>query len=180
MKTISKAGPIKWGLGAFGREIHIASIIANEVLGLPVRFIAFGGTTESLNALIRGDVQMVTVSEDSAKTLIDSGEIRVLLSFDKKRAYPDGVSIQDLGHPELINPTKGNRFLAGPPKLPKKTETVIAEAFQQACGDEGFLAWSKKTGFEPNPLYGMNLDKLVKELMNFYRERSPLIKKRLN
>lgn len=176
----SKVSPVKWGVGAFGREIHIASILANEALGLPVRFIALGGTAESLNALIRGDVQLVTISEDSAKTLIDSGDIRVLLSFDNKSSYQDAVSIQDLGHPELINPTKGERFLAGPPMLPQQVESTIAAAFQQACKDEGFMAWSKKSGFEPNPLYGKELSSLVKELMNFYRDKAVLIKKRLD
>ncbi len=178
--ALSKTSPIKWGVGAFGREIHLTSIIANEVLGIPARYIAFGGTAESLNALIRGDVHMITVSEDSAKVLIDAGEIRVLLSFDKKSIYPDAPSIQDLGHPELINPTKGNRFLAGPPGLPKSIEKIIVGAFEQACKDEEFLAWSKKSGFEPTPIYREDLEKLVKEVTEFYKEKTPLIKKHLD
>ena len=176
----SKSGPIKWGLPAYGREIHIMSILANEALGLPVKFIAFGGTSESLNALLRGDIQIITISEDSAKALIDAGELRVLLSFDKKSAYPDAVSIQDMGHPELINPSKGERFLAGPPNLPKRIEKNIAEAFQKSCNDEAFVAWTKKTGFEPNALYGQELAKLMKELLEYYKEKAPLIKKSLD
>ena len=109
----SKAGPIKWGVGAYGRELHVMSILANEALGLPVKFIPFGGTAENMNALIRGDIQLAAVSEDSAKALIDAGEIRVVLYFGKKSPYPDAVSIQDLGHPELINPTMGERISGG-------------------------------------------------------------------
>jgi len=176
----SKSAPIKWGLPAYGREIHIMSILANEALGLPVKFIAFGGTAESLNALIRGDIQMITISDDSAKTLIDAGEIRVVLSFDKKSSYPDAVSIMDLGHPELINPSKGERFLAGPPNLPRPIEEAIASAFKKACNDESFVAWTKRSGFEPNALYGKDLANLMKELIGFYKEKAPLIKKRLD
>jgi len=167
----SKISPIKWGVGAFGREIHITSIIANEALGLPAKFIAFGGTAESLNALLRGDVQIVTVSDDSAKALLDAGEIRALISFDEKSIYPGALSIKDLGHPELINPTKGNRFLAGPPGLPPSVGKVIVGAFQQACKDDEFMAWCKKSGFEPKPLYGQDVEKLVKEVMGYYQER---------
>ena len=152
----------------------------NEALGLPVKFIAFGGTAENLNALIRGDIQLAAVSEDSAKALIDSGEIRVVVSFDKKTSYRDAVSIQDLGHPELINPSMGERFLAGPPNLPKKIEKNIVEAFQKACNDDAFVAWSKKTGFEPNPIYGKDLGNHMKELNGFYKDKAPLIKKRLD
>ena len=178
--SASKTSPIKWGVGAFGRDIHVTSIIANAGLDLPAKFIPFGGTAESLNALLRGDVQVVSVSDDSAKTLIDAGEIRVLLSFDKKSIYPGAPSIQDLGHPELVNPTKGNRFLVGPPGLPKNLEKTIVEAFLQACKEEEFLAWCKKTGFEFNPIYGGDLEKLLKEILDFYKEKAPLIKKHLS
>jgi tripartite-type tricarboxylate transporter receptor subunit TctC len=177
--SASKTGTIKWGVGAFGRDIHVASIIANAGLGLPARFIPFGGTAESLNALLRGDVQMVSVSDDSAKTLIDAGELRVLLSFDKKSIYPGAPSIQDLGHPELVNPTKGNRFFVGPPGLPKNAEKTIVEAFVQACKEQEFVAWCKKTGFEFNLVYGGDLEKLLKEVLDFYKEKAPLIKKNL-
>jgi tripartite-type tricarboxylate transporter receptor subunit TctC len=111
--------------------MHVMSILANEVLGLPVKFIALGGTAENLNALIRGDILLASVSEDSAKALIDAGEIRVVLVFDKKSTYPGAVTIQDLGHPELINPSMGERFLAAPPNLPKKIEKNIVYRLEQ-------------------------------------------------
>jgi len=176
----SKTSPIKWGVGAYGRETHIGSIIVNEVLGLPVKFIASGGTAEGLNALLRGDIQMVFLSDDSGKPLIDAGEIRVLLAFDRKSIYPGAPSIQDLGHPELVTPTKGNRFLAGPPGLPPSIKNVIVEAFQQAFKDDEFVAWCKKVDFKPSPLYGGDLEKLVEEVMMFYKEKTPLIKKHID
>ena len=141
----SKSRPVKWGVGPFGRGLHVTSIVANEVLNLPARFIPSGGTAETVGALIRGDIQMMTISDDSAKALLDAGEVRVLLAFDKKSVYPGAVSIQELGHPELINRTKAYRFLAGPPGLPSQTGNMIVEAFQRACVDEEFQAWSKKT-----------------------------------
>lgn len=175
----SKIKPLKWGVGPFGRGLHVTSIIANEVLGLPAKFIPFGGTAESINGLIRGDVQLMTISDDSAKSLIDAGELRVLLALDKKSAYPGAVSIQDLGHPELVNLTKAHRFLAAPPGLPQEIKKTIVKAFQAACKDEGFLAWSKKSGFEFNPLYGNDLEMLVKEMTDFYKEKASVMKKYL-
>jgi len=41
------------------------------------------------------------------------------------------------------------------------------------------LAWSKKSGFEPTPIYREDLEKLVKEVTEFYKEKTPLIKKHL-
>jgi tripartite-type tricarboxylate transporter receptor subunit TctC len=175
----SKIRPLKWAVGPFGRGLHITSIIANEVLGLPAKFIPAGGTAESINALIRGDVQLMTISDDSAKSLIDAGELRVLLVLDKKSAYPGAVSIQDLGHPGLVNLTKAHRFLAGPPGLPKEIKQKLVKAFQAACKDEEFIAWGKKTGFEFNPLYGNHLDNLVKEMTDFYKIKASVIKKSL-
>lgn len=176
----SKQAPIKWGVGNFGRELHITSIVANDAIGLPVKFIPFGGgTAENINALMRGDIQVILISDDSAKTLLDAGELRVLLSFDKKSIYPGAPSIQELGHPELINLTKGHRLLAGPPGMPAKLEKTIASAFQQASKNEEFLGWCKKSGFEFNPLYGSDLKKLVTEVSDYYRDKAPLIKRYL-
>ena len=177
----SKQAPIKWGAGNFGRELHITSIVANDVLGLPVKFIPFGGgTAENINALLRGDIQVVLISDDSAKTLVDAGELRVLLVFDAKSSYPGAPSIRDLGHPELINLTKGHRLLAGPPAMPPEVQGAIVGAFQQAAQDPEFVAWCAKSGFEIHPVYGSELKKLVTEIAEFYREKAPLIKKHLS
>jgi tripartite-type tricarboxylate transporter receptor subunit TctC len=173
----SKTRPVKWGVGPFGRGLHVTSIVANEVLDLPVRFIPSGGTAETVSGLIRGDIQIMTISDDSAKALLDAGEVRVLLAFDRKSIYPGAVSIQELGHPELINRTKAYRFLAGPPGLSPQRGNMIVEAFKRACVDEEFQAWSKKTGFVFNPLYGDDLNKLVRELTDFYKQKAPWIKK---
>jgi len=177
--ALSKTAPIKWGVAAFGRDIHVTSIIANEALHLSSRFIPFGGTAENMNALLRGDIQMSSVSDDSVKTLLDSGEVRPLVYFDHKSPFPGVPSIQDLGHPELVNPTKGHRFLVAPPGLPKELQKTLVEAFVNACKEEEFLAWSKKIGFEFNLVTGNELDKLVKNLLDFYQEKTPLIKKSL-
>ena len=177
----AKQAPVKWGAGNYGRELHITSIVANDVLGLPVKFVPFGGgTAENLNALLRGDIQVILISDDSAKTLIDAGELRVLLAFDEKSSYPGAPSIRDLGHPELIKLTKGHRLLAGPPAMPPDVEGAIVGAFQQAVRDPDFAAWCAKTGFEIHPIYGPELKKLVSEISEFYREKAPLIKKHLS
>ena len=178
--ALSKSGPIKWGVAAYGRDLHVTSIIANEALGLPVRYIPFGGTAENLNALLRGDIHVSMISDDSAKALLDAGEIRALLSFEKKSSYPGAPSIQDLGHPEVILPTKGHRFLVAPPKLPKELGNMIVEAFLQANADEQFVAWSKKTGFEFTPVYRDDLEKMLKGLLDFYKEKAPVIKKAIS
>ena len=178
--AMSKSGPIKWGVAAYGRDLHVTSIIANEALGLPVKYIPFGGTAENMNALLRGDIHISMISDDSARALLDSGEIHALLSFEKKSSYPGAPSIQDLGHPELILPTKGHRFLVAPPGLPKGLNNMIVEAFQQANADEQFVAWCKKTGFEFTPVYRDDLEKMLKGLLDFYKEKAPVIKKSIS
>ncbi len=178
--ALSKTTPIKWGVGAFGRDLHVTAIIANEALRLNARFIPFGSSAENMNALLRGDIHISMMSDDSAKALIESGETRPLIYFDKKSIFPGVPSIQDLGYPQFINPTKGHRFLVAPPNLSKELGRTIVEAFGNATKEEEFLAWSKKTGFEFNLIRGDELDKMLKELLNFYEEKTPIIKKGLS
>ncbi len=51
------------------------------------------------------------------------------------------------------------------------------EAFLNASNEEQFVAWCKRTGFEFNLIYGDNLTKMVKGLLDFYEEKAPIIKK---
>lgn len=89
MVKSAKTKELKWGTGAYLKSTQIDSIIVTERVGIPVRFIPWGGgTAECMNALIRGDIQVALVSDDSVKGLLDAGEIKVLAVIAEKSKYP--------------------------------------------------------------------------------------------
>jgi tripartite-type tricarboxylate transporter receptor subunit TctC len=178
MVKSAKAKELKWGVGAFGRSTHADSIVIKETLGIPARFIALGGTAENVNSLMRGDIQVSLVSEDSVQALVNAKEVRPLVHFAEKSDYPGVPSIKDLGHPALVEKLGGYRFLIGPPGLPKNIQTILVNAFRKSFNDKEFQAWTKKSNFSLNPIYGDEADKLARRMIKYYSEDlKPLLKK---
>lgn len=180
MLKVAKVKELKWGVGQFGSTPHIDSIIIKEVLGIQARLIPFGGASENMNALLRGDIQVAAVSGESAKSLIDSGEIRLLADLTGKGENPGIPTIKDLGHPELTEKLGGQRFIIGPPALPKDIVNILISAFKKVINDQQFLAWAKKSEVPLSPLYGDEAEDAAKSIYKFYqKDLKPTLKKYL-
>ncbi len=180
MMKAAKAKELKWGCGQFGRATHVDSIIIREAFGIQAKLIPFGGTAESMNALLRGDVQMVSTSIDSVKALLDAGEIRMLADFTGKGENAGVPTSRDLGRPDLAEKVAGHRFFIAPPNLPKTIINTMTAAFKKALNDPEFLAWAKKVDIPVSPLYGDEADKMAKRIFKYYmEEQRPLLTRHL-
>ncbi len=180
MIKASKTKEIKMGVGAFGRAQHIAGIIIKEKLKLPFRMIPLGGTAESMNALLRGDVQVSLGSEDSLKPLIDAKETRVIADFTGYGGYPGVPTSKDLGFPDLGETIEGHRFVIAPPGLPKEISNLLVSAFKKAMNDSEFLAWLKKSDIPLNLIFGDEADKMAKRIIRYYQQDlKPILEKHL-
>lgn len=178
MLKTAKARELKWGVGVLWRATHAASIIVKEETGIPARFIPFGNTALTMSALMRGDIQVALVAEDSVKALMNAGEIKALAEFSDKSDYPDVPSITDLGFPHLTEVISAHRFLVAPPGLPERIKVSLIAAFKKAINDKGFQDWAQKGGFMVNPLYGDEADRLAKKMIKFFQEdMKPVFKK---
>jgi tripartite-type tricarboxylate transporter receptor subunit TctC len=178
MLKSAHAKELKWGVGVLWRTTHADSIIVKEEIGIPARFIPFGNTAMTINALIRGDIQVALVSADSVKALTDAGEIRVLTEFSDKRSYPGVPNILDLGYPHIIEKLGVHRFLIAPPAVPVNIKNSLITAFKKAINDKGFQSWAQKNGFVMNPLYGDEAEMLAKKMIKFLQvEMKPIFKK---
>jgi len=180
MLKAAKTKEIKIGVGAFGRAQHIAAIIVREKLKLPARLICLGGTAESMNALLRGDVQVSLGSEDSLKPLIDAGETRVIADFTGYGDYPGVPTSKSLGFPDLGETIEGHRFVIAPPGLPKEISNQLISAFQKATSDPEFQAWVKKSDIPLNLIFGDEADRMAKRIFKFYQQDlKPILEKYL-
>ncbi len=179
MAKAAKEKEIKVAASNFGRGYHVACILLKEATKLPMKLINFPGAAENASALLRGDVHIAMLTEESSKAMINAGEFRALAVLDNKSEYPGVPSIAQLGYPELAEPTKLQRFVVGPPNLPREVKDTLTAHFKKVFADKECLASLKKLEFEPAPLYGAEAEKLAKKLFNYYEEYTPLLKKYL-
>lgn len=170
MMKLAKTKELKWAVGQFGRAVHVDSIIIKETIGIPARLIPFGASAETMNALLRGDVHIATLSADSAKALLDSGEIKALADFSGKTEFPGVPNNKDLGYPDLADKVSGHRFFISSPGLPKEISNRLVEAFKGVLNDPEFLAWTKKSDIPLNPIYGDEAEKMAKKMYKLYQQ----------
>ncbi len=170
MVKAAKVRPLKWGTGSFLQSTQLDSIVLTERMGIAARFIPWaGGTAECMNALMRGDIQVALVSEDSVKGLLEAGEIRPLAVIADKSSYPGVPSINDLGHPDLAEKLGTQRFVVGPPGLPNNIKNAFINAYKKVMKNQKYLSYAKKLDLDFNPLYGEEAEKAFKIVNGYYQ-----------
>ena len=176
----TKKSPVKLGVGQFGRGNHVAAIIMIEgVKTTGFKIINYPGTAQCMAGLIRGDVQVAMVSEESVTGLIAGKEIKVLLTGGEASDYPGSVSTKDLGYPELGEQVSTHRFIVGPPGLATEPKNVLLTAIKKATVDPGFVAWAKKGSIPMRNIYGDEAQKMYLNFAKFYDDLGPTFKKYL-
>ncbi len=172
-----KKGPVKMAAGSFGRANHTCGIILNETAGTNFKLINFPGTAEGINALMRGDVQVVMIDEEPIQGLIEANEVRVLLIFSEVSEYPGAVSAKDIGHPEFADSFTDMRFVVGPPGLKAVPKKILISALKKAQADADFVAWAKKFKFRLKNIYGEDAAKTLMTFVKFYEDLAPMLRK---
>jgi tripartite-type tricarboxylate transporter receptor subunit TctC len=119
------------------------------------------------------------LTEESSKPMLDAGEIRVIMVLSEKSEFPGVPTVGQLGFPELAETTKLQRFVIGPPNIPKEITNVLISCFKKVFSDKEFLAHAKRLNFPPNPIYGEDAERLAKNLFKYYEEKTPILKKYL-
>jgi tripartite-type tricarboxylate transporter receptor subunit TctC len=175
-----KKDTIKMGVGFFARANHVCGIIANEKMGTKFKLIPFRGTAECLGALMRGDIDLAMVSEDSSKALIDAKEIKVLLSFSDHTDYPGAVNAKELGYPELIDQISSHRIIIAPPNLAAEPKRLLLSALKKTCEDPAFIAWAQKANYPIQKVYGADAEKFFLKFVKFYNDMAPVLKRYLS
>jgi tripartite-type tricarboxylate transporter receptor subunit TctC len=174
-----KKGPVKMGVGAFGRGNHVSAIILNEKVGTRFKLIPFPGLAETMGALIRGDVQVVFSGENAAMPLIEANEIRMLLMFSEASEQPGVVTIKQLGYPELAEQFGTYRFIIAPPGLEPEKKNILIAAIKKATADPGFVDWAKKARLPLAGLYGSEAENLFLKQVKFFEGVAPILTKNL-
>jgi tripartite-type tricarboxylate transporter receptor subunit TctC len=177
--SASKKAPVRIAITGFGASNHVASILLIATTGLSAKPVIFDGTAGANAALMRGDVLLGLNSEDSLKTLIDAKELRPILDFSEKSNFPGCTTVKDIGFPELVEPLKSQRYLIAPPRMPAETRKTLEKVLKSAFADKEFISWVQKSGLSYAPVFGQDIDRLVKNIQNFYKSKEAVLREYL-
>lgn len=166
---------ITYGATGPGSTQYVATNIVNETLGISYDIITgYKGSSGYLLGLIRGDFDAAMISFASARSYLESGDIRALAVFGTESddpAVPDAI---DLGVPELVD-LRVVRMMGAPPDVPDDIKVALEAALALALEDADFAAWLQSTDNEVHPANAAETAIAVAEMTQFYDQFKALL-----
>ena len=179
IKTIEQAKQQEVTVSATGAAGDRATMprILNALLGTKFKVINGYGTTESMLAVERGEVDgMCGVSWSTLKVSnpewVQKNRLNVMIQAGAKpqaglpnvplvidqASNPDDRKLIEL----LFFPQEMGRPFVMPPETPKELVSAIRRAFDATMKDPAFLAEAEKSIFDVDPLTGEEMEQILK------------------
>jgi tripartite-type tricarboxylate transporter receptor subunit TctC len=163
-----------------GSDPDVFANLLRSLFGVKNRLISgYPGTAEISLAMERGEVDgrcgwsWTSIKAEKAAWLAEKKLNLILqLALEKARDLPNVPLIVDKAQTEaqrqilkliFSRQTMGRPFVA-PPAIPADRRDALRAAFDQTMKDPGFLTDAEKSRIEINPVAGVAIDDLVKDL----------------
>ena len=174
---------VKFSASGVGSGSYTDSFMIGTAFGLPYKIITGYSGSQSALAMLRGEVDLLMGSEDSALSYQRSGQLRIIMQVDgdvkgvqDARDYaknPQAKAVMKL----LANMGRLSRIIAGPPNIVPDRLEALRAAFKETVADKDFIAAAKKAGRSLEPGYGEAVQQKIVELMDQPPEVVALLKR---
>jgi tripartite-type tricarboxylate transporter receptor subunit TctC len=163
-----KPDVITYGTSGVASITHVAMEDLAERTGVRLRHIPFKGGTESLRALLGGDINLLAESPLWASD-VDAGRCRLLATWSEQRLarYPSVSTMKELGYPLVF---EGMLGLGGPVGLEASVLTKLRQVFRQAILSQDFKAECDAVLAQVRYLDGEDFQRYAQE--NLVQERA--------
>lgn len=153
----------------------IASVIAFNQIGCEINNITgYGGSNDTMIAVMRGEVDATLKPISSLAKYTDSGDLRLIATLTDAPVIEGVPSTTDLGFPELAK-LGLNRVVGGPPDLPADVVETLAGAFKAAAESSAVQEWGGSTGTEIKYLDAGETGRMMKGVSDFYLQYKELL-----
>ncbi|MFC1764474.1 tripartite tricarboxylate transporter substrate binding protein [Planctomycetota bacterium] len=138
---------IKIGTVGLGGVSHLPLIEFERMAGVQFKYIPYKGSAAENEALLMGEVNLISTSIGDAFSVLESGQARGLAVMESNRnpKAPDCPTFIEEGY-DLV---RGSFLLiATAANTPKERLEILEEAFNKAFLDPKFQEWTKNVGVE--------------------------------
>lgn len=172
--------PVKMGGVAPGDTTYNTAKLLQAALNLPIQLVAgYKGTAEVKLAAETGEVAGGCWQWESIKSIwrqgLDSGNVAVVLQVNPKphaelAKVPNAIDYAPNENGRQLlkygghDPAAITRLYAVAPGTPKDRVQMLRKAFGEVMKDPEFIADSKKSKLDTDPLTGEEIDKIVASL----------------
>jgi tripartite-type tricarboxylate transporter receptor subunit TctC len=145
--TYAKANPGKLNMSTagVGQSWWVAAMSFLGGTGLSVNAIPQPGAGAMTVAQVAGGhAELGVAALGSAKSMVDSGQVRFLATLGEARApapYDKVPTVKELGYNVSWESTN---FVMGPPKMPKQIVTILVDAIEKAVKDPEYIKFANE------------------------------------
>ncbi|MDP1718747.1 MAG: tripartite tricarboxylate transporter substrate binding protein [Burkholderiales bacterium] len=136
-------GKVNMSTGGVGQSWWVAAMSFLGGTGLNINTIPQAGAGALTVAQVAGGhAELGVAAMGSAKSMVDSGQVKFLATLGAARApapYDKIPTVKELGYDVSWESTN---FVMGPPKLPKEIAEVLASAIEKAAKDPEFVKFA--------------------------------------
>lgn len=162
--------------GGFTETASIATVIAMAELGCPYKLVTgYQSSGQATLGVMRGDVDARINPLGTLQPYVESGDVRLLVTFEKEASFDGVPTIAELGH-EKYEQFGVRRVVAGPPGLPAAIREKLSAAFLKAMQAPRVVAWSGKTNNSFAPLDSAQTAVTMQDVMHFYEQYGELLR----
>ena len=131
-----KPGILSYGTSGIASHSHVAMEDICKTAGVTLNHIPFKGGTETLNALLGGEIDMLAESALWA-TMVDVGKARLLATWGDSRTarFPNAPTMKELGYNLVM---MGPFGLGGPAGMDPPVVQKLRDAFREAIQSPEF------------------------------------------
>jgi tripartite-type tricarboxylate transporter receptor subunit TctC len=161
--------------GGYTETASIATVITMSALDCPYKLVTgYQSSSQATLAVMRGDVDARVNPIGSLLPYVESGDIRLLMTYEKEASVPGVPTVAHLGYGEYVN-FGLRRVVAGPPGMPADIRNRLSAALMEATQSAEVQEWSRRTNNPFSPLDSEETAKAMQEVMQFYEKYSELL-----
>ena len=168
LADLQKKDPVRILTQPKGVTMYSFNVIADRVLNLKAKYVTgYRGSTVVATGLMRGDGDMGSLPVNNFMRYVESGDLRVLLTYTEKRhpLTPNVPAAGELGYSKTTV-CKSWKVLFGPPGLPDDITRLLQEALKKSLNDPKLKAWAVKA---KRPLAYLDGQASWKELQEVFK-----------
>ena len=176
VKSLQNAKSLKYAITSKNSGAYVAGRIMAEALGMKIKFLpGYKGSAKISLSMVRGDTHLSLFNTRSYAKWAKGGDIKAVLSFEKKSPFKGVPTAREIGHPSMEALTI-ERVVGTAPGVSKERTKILSDALFKALNDPAIQAWHKKTRRPIDPLNGEETGKLLNELAKFFGKYKNVLK----
>lgn len=148
----------------------VTARVAMSLIDCPiVNITGYKGSTDTIVGLMRGEVDATIKPISSLLKYTDTGDVKILMTFENERTLPDVPTTTEAGYPDFAN-FDLRRIVGGPPGIPDEIRDKLSAAIIEAANAPEVQDWAESSNHPLDPVGAEEATKIMTNLMDFYAQ----------